>query len=127
MLNRRLYNLVGNHRLRDIAKGLYDKDNHITTKYLLSLKNYNGDKCYHCNCDLDWDNLQHTRRDRQVTLQRIDNTKGHIKNNCVWCCFECNVKKRMENREMLLNRFDKNKTYTYEEIREILIKDNLLT
>lgn len=123
MLNRRLYNLVGNHRLRDIAKGLYDKDNHITTKYLLSLKNYNGDKCYHCNCDLDWDNLQHTRRDRQVTLQRIDNTKGHIKNNCVWCCFECNVKKRMENREMLLNRFDKNKTYTYEEIREIIIQN----
>jgi len=123
MLNRRLYNLVGNHRLRDIAKGLYDKDNHITTQYLLSLKNYNGDKCYHCKCDLDWDNLQHTRRDRQVTLQRIDNTKGHIKNNCVWCCFECNVKKRMENKEMLLNRFDKNKTYTYEEIREIIIQN----
>jgi DNA polymerase II small subunit/DNA polymerase delta subunit B len=125
MLNRRLYNLVGNHRLRDIAKGLYDKENHITTKYLLNLEN--RDKCYHCKCDLDWDNLQHTRRDRQVTLQRIDNTKGHVKGNCQFACFECNVKKRMENKEMLLNRFNKDRTYTYEEIREILIKDNLFT
>jgi DNA polymerase II small subunit/DNA polymerase delta subunit B len=127
MLNRRLYNLVGNTRISDTAKGLYDKESHINTKYLLILKFKSGDKCYHCNCDLDWDNLKHTRRDRQVTLQRIDNTKGHIKGNCQFACFSCNVKKRMENREILLNRFDKNKTYTYEEIREILIKDNLFT
>jgi ligand-binding sensor domain-containing protein len=74
---RRLYNLVGNCRISDKSKGLYDKDNHITTKYLLALKNYNGDKCYHCQCILDWDNLQHIRRYKQVTLQRIDNKKGH--------------------------------------------------
>jgi len=123
MLNRRLYNLVGNSRISDTAKGLYDKETHINTKYLLILKFKSGDKCYHCKCDLDWDNLQHTRRDKQVTLQRIDNTKGHVKGNCQFACFECNVKKRMENREMLLNRFEKEKIYTYEEIREIIIQN----
>ena len=123
MLNRRLYNLVGNSRISDTAKGLYDKETHINTKYLLILKFKSGDKCYHCKCDLDWDNLQHTRRDKQVTLQRIDNTKGHVKGNCQFACFECNVKKRMENREMLLNRFEKEKLNTYEEIREIIIQN----
>ena len=52
--NRRIYNLVGNHKNSDILKGIYEKENHITTHYLLSLKNYNGDKCYHCMCELDW-------------------------------------------------------------------------
>jgi hypothetical protein len=121
--NRRLFNLVGNHRISDVSKGLYDKDNHITTKYLLALKKYNGDKCYYCECILDWEDKQHIRRDKQVTLQRKDNKKGHIIGNCVWCCFECNVKKRMENREVLLNMFEKEKIYSYEEIKKIIMQD----
>jgi len=123
---RRLYNLVGNHRCRDVAKGLYDKQKHINTKYLLELKSTCGDKCCHCGCVLDWEDLIHKRRPNQVTLQRIDHSKGHWKDNVVYACFSCNIN-RIENREILLNRFDKNKTYTYEEIREILIKDNLFT
>ena len=123
MLNRRLYNLVGNHRLRDIAKGLYNPEKHITTKYLLYLKSICGDKCYHCKCVLDWEDLQHKRRMNQVTLQRIDNKKGHWCDNVQYACFECNVKNRMENREVILNRFDKNKMYSYEEIRKIIMQD----
>ena len=123
---RRLYNLVGNHKCRDVAKGLYDKEKHINTKYLLQLKSTCGDKCCHCGCVLDWEDLVHKRRPNQVTLQRIDHSKGHWKDNVVYACFSCNIN-RIENREILLNRFDKNKTYTYEEIRELLIKDNLPT
>jgi len=123
---RRLYNLIGNHRYRDLAKGLYDKQKHINTKYLLELKSTCGDKCCHCGCVLDWEDLVHKRRPNQVTLQRIDHSKGHWKDNVVYACFSCNIN-RIENREILLNRFDKNKTYTYEEIRELLIKDNLPT
>jgi hypothetical protein len=119
---RRLYNLVGNHRCRDVAKGLYDKQKHINTKYLLELKSTCGDKCCHCGCVLDWEDLIHKRRPNQVTLQRIDHSKGHWKDNVVYACFSCNIN-RIENREILLNRFDKNKTYTYEEIREILIQN----
>lgn len=121
---RRLYNLVGNHRCRDVAKGLYDKQKHINTKYLLELKSTCGDKCCHCGCVLDWEDLIHKRRPNQVTLQRIDHSKGHWKDNVVYACFSCNIN-RIENREILLNRFDKNKTYTYEEIREILIQKEI--
>ena len=119
--NRRIYNLVGNHKNSDIVKGIYEKDNHISTQYLLSLKNYNGDKCYHCRCELDWGDLCHIRRNRQVTLQRKDNTKGHIKGNVVFACFECNVKKRMENKQTIIDKFETNKTYNYEEIRNLIL------
>jgi len=50
----------------------------------------------------------------------MDNKKGYIRGNVVWSCFNCNVKNRMEHRGLLLNRFEKNKTYTYQEIRKIL-------
>lgn len=117
---RRLYNLVGNHRNRDIAKNLYDKDKHINIKYLLELKSICGDKCCHCGCVLDWEDLVHKRRPNQVTLQRIDHTKGHWKENVVYACFSCNIN-RVENKELLLNKFDKNKIYNYEEIRTIIM------
>ena len=119
--NRRIYNLVGNHKNSDIVKGIYEKENHITTQYLLSLKNYNGDKCYHCRCELDWGDEKHLRRNKQVTLQRLDNTKGHIKGNVVYACFECNVKKRMENKQTIIDKFETNKKYNYEEIRAIIL------
>jgi hypothetical protein len=113
---RRLYNLVGNHRNRDLAKGLYDKQKHINIKYLLELKSICGDKCCHCDCVLDWEDLIHKRRPNQVTLQRIDHTKGHWQGNCQFACFSCNIN-RIENREILLLRFEKEKLYSYDEIR----------
>ena len=120
---RRLYNLVGNHRLGDISKGLYNKQNHITTKYLVSLKEKSGERCFHCNVQLDWCNSGDVRRNDQPTLQRKVNARGHTQDNVVWACFCCNVKKRMENREMLLQLFEKNKTYTYEDIRNVLLQN----
>jgi len=120
---RRLYNLVGNHRCGDMSKGLYNKQNHINTKYLISLKEKSGENCYHCNVQLDWSNTIHVRRNDQPTLQRKDNTKGHTKDNVVFACFECNVKRRMENREMLLQLFERDKTYSYEDIRNVLLQN----
>ena len=119
--NRRIYNLVGNARVNDKKKNRYDKENHITTQYLLALKKYNGYKCYHCRCELDWGDLGHIRRNRQVTLQRLDNTKGHIRENVFFACFECNVKKRMENKQTIIDKFETNKNYNYEEIRAIIL------
>jgi hypothetical protein len=121
--HRRLYNLVGNTRNSDMSKGLYNKQTHINTKYLRSLKEHAGEKCYHCGIELDWCNSGDLRRNNQPTLQRFQNTRGHTQDNVCFACFECNVKKRMENREMLLERFDKDKTYTYEDIRNVLLKN----
>ena len=118
---RRLYNLVGNSRVSDKKSGRYDKENHITSKYLRELKTECGEKCTYCCCELDWSHQPtHIRRPKQVTLQRKDNKLGHIKGNCVYACFECNVVKRMECKEHLLSRFKTDRLYNYEEIRAVL-------
>ena len=120
MYMRRLYNLVGNSRVGDLKAGRYDKENHITSKYLRQLKLDCGEKCSYCECELDWSDQVHIRRSKQVTLQRKNNKIGHIKGNCVYACFECNVIKRMECKEHLLTRFERDRLYNYEEIKLIL-------
>ena len=120
MYMRRLYNLVSNSKVGDLKSGRYDKENHITAKYLRQLKLDCGEKCSYCECKLDWSDQLHIRRPKQVTLQRKDNKLGHIKGNCVYACFECNVIKRIECKEHLLTRFETNRLYNYEEIQAVL-------
>jgi len=120
-MSRRFYNLVGNSRVGDLKARRYDKENHITSKYLRELKQRCGERCSYCECELDWSHQQHIRRPQQVTLQRKNNKLGHIKGNCVYACFECNVVKRMESKEHLLTGFETDRLYNYEEIREVLL------
>ena len=120
-MSRRFYNLVGNSRVSDKKSGRYDKENHITSKYLKELKRVSGEKCTYCCCELDWSHQPtHIRRPKQVTLQRKNNKIGHIKGNCVYACFECNVVKRMECKDHLLSRFETDRLYNFQEIRDIL-------
>lgn len=66
--------MLSQYRLRDKKKGLIcDIDN----KWLQDTIT-NG-KCFYCG---------DTRR---LGLDRIDNTKGHTKDNVVVCCYDCNV------------------------------------
>jgi len=120
MYMRRLYNLVSNSKVGDLKAGRYDKENHITSKYLKELKRVSGEKCSYCECELDWSHQLHIRRPKQVTLQRLNNKLGHIKGNCVYACFECNVVKRIECKEHLLTRFERDRLYNYEEIQAVL-------
>lgn len=66
--------MLSQYRLRDKKKGLVcDIDN----KWLYDTIS-NG-KCFYCG---------DTKR---LGLDRIDNTRGHTKDNVVVCCYECNV------------------------------------
>ena len=50
-------------------------------------------KCYYCkiDCLLTYENV---REQSQWTLDRIDNSIGHEKDNVVICCLKCNLKRR---------------------------------
>lgn len=115
-LNKKLHSIVWNSNLSDNKK---NRMNNITAKYLLSLKT---DNCPYCRCVMDYNNQGHTRRPNQVTLQRQNNNLGHLIGNVHFCCFDCNVVKRIENKLIVLERFEKDKTYSYEEIRDILLR-----
>jgi hypothetical protein len=66
------------------------------------------DKCYLCNEPFSWDN--------KPTLDRIDNSKGHSKENVKPCCLYCNKYKS--------NR-DEKITKLFIQLRKFAIKNNL--
>lgn len=118
-LNKKLHSIVWNSKLTDKKTNRYNEDEHITPKYLLSLKT---DNCPYCRVEMDYKTGRgHKRRPDQVTLQRQNNKIGHVIGNVHFCCFDCNVVKRIENKLIVLERFEKDKTYSYEEIRDILL------
>ena len=55
-------------------------------------------KCYYCktDCLITYENV---REQSQWTLDRLDNSIGHEKDNVVICCLNCNLKRRTTNDE----------------------------
>ena len=69
----------------------YDADRFIDKCFLKGLvEDYH--QCYYGDCKV---NLQYTEyRNDLATIERLDNSIGHIKSNCVLCCFKCNLSKK---------------------------------
>ena len=58
-------------------------------------------RCYYCRKDvlLLYEN---NREQKQWTLDRLDNSLGHTKDNVVVCCLKCNLERRCLNDEKFL-------------------------
>ena len=78
-------------RQYDKMRNIYDADRFIDKCFLKGLiEDYK--KCYYGDCKV---NLQYTEyQDDLATIERLDNSIGHIKNNCVMCCMQCNKSKK---------------------------------
>jgi hypothetical protein len=59
----------------------YNRENNVTPNFILN-EVLNG-RCIYCNED-NW---------RCLGLDRIDNSKGHVTDNVVCCCGNCNIKR----------------------------------
>ena len=79
-------NKLENHRMTDSEK---KRDNDLTEDWAINILKESNYKCYHCknNVLLDWKINGHPF---QFTFDRLDNTKGHLKSNCVISCWICN-------------------------------------
>ena len=59
----------------------------LTIKFLVSLRKIQHNRCHYCQIYMqDYDR----RRPNGVTLQRLDNSRGHEPSNSILCCHECN-------------------------------------
>ena len=92
---------IFNSRQYDKMRNIYDADRFIDKCFLEGLdEDYK--QCYYGDCK-DADglgpvNLQYTEyQDDLATIERLDNSIGHIKSNCVLCCLKCNVSKKSNN------------------------------
>ena len=82
-------------RQYDKMRNIYDADRFIDKCFLKGLiEDYK--QCYYGDCKV---NLQYTEyQDDLATIERLDNSIGHIKSNCVLCCLKCN-KSRKSNKD----------------------------
>ena len=72
----------------DIQKNRYDETNYVDMEHLFKLMEIQEGNCVYCGVEMVIDDF--TLSKDGVSLQRIDNSLGHIKTNCVMSCFKCN-------------------------------------
>jgi len=79
-------NWISTSRANDKKKDRYDANNFIDKCFLKGLvEDYPN--CYYCTIPLQYIEYQ----DDLATIERIDNSLGHIKSNCVLACRKCNL------------------------------------
>lgn len=99
---------VRNYKYQD-EKANRDTENNVTEEdYEYYASEFKNGLCYYCNCSFSKDN--------KPTLDRIDNTKGHSKENCRIACEYCN--KYCSNRDPLICKF-------FIQLRNYALKNNL--
>jgi len=78
--------MINHSKQKDKKYNRYDETNFVDYLFLKNLIDNSNNKCYYCQCDLQYIHYNHTLG----TIERINNTLGHIKSNCVICCRTCN-------------------------------------
>ena len=83
-------------RQYDKKRNIYDADRFIDKCFLEGLiEDYK--QCYYGDCEV---NLQYTEyQDDLASIERLDNSIGHIKSNCVLCCLKCNKMNKSEKKK----------------------------
>ena len=84
-------------------RNIYDADRFIDKCFLEGLvEDYK--QCYYGDCKV---NLQYTEyRNDLASIERLDNSIGHIKSNCVLCCLKCNVSKKSEKKAAIMRQLN---------------------
>jgi ribosomal protein L17 len=75
----------------DKQNNRYDADNFIDKCFLRCLiEEYPN--CYYEDCKVNIQSFMDI--DKSAMIERINNTIGHIKSNCVLCCIKCSIVKK---------------------------------
>ena len=84
---------IKSYRAQDIKKNKLNEEKLIKMDECIDKLVLSKMKCYYCTEDmlLVYENV---REPKQWTLDRIDNSKGHITQNVVISCLDCNLKRR---------------------------------
>lgn len=86
---------IKHSRNSDKKYNRYDADNFIDNCFLEGLlEDYTY--CYWEDCKVKLQYLE--KRDDMGTIERLNNSLGHIKSNCVLACWKCNCRERKSDR-----------------------------
>lgn len=88
-----LTNMIYHSRRTDRKYDRYDANNFIDYCFLEGLVE-DHPICFYDDCAVT---LQYmVRANDMCTIERLDNSIGHTKANCVFCCLSCNNKKKSD-------------------------------
>jgi hypothetical protein len=91
---------LNGYKQQDIKNKIYSEYHFVTTDLVLEKLIVCKMKCLYCQQSML---LHYNAKDKlQWTLDRIDNTMGHNKDNIVISCLECNLKRRNRSVEKYL-------------------------
>lgn len=96
-LERKIYG----YKQQDIEKEMYNENEFININKLVRKLLDCKLKCYYCECDV-LILYEMSREGKQWTIDRIDNSMGHNKDNYVISCLKCNLKRRCKNSDKFM-------------------------
>jgi len=85
------------YKSQDLIKKKWDEKHFITINVIIQLLQQSQLLCVYCN-ECIYVLYEFVCEPKQWTLDRIDNQKGHNSNNVVISCLECNLKRRITNK-----------------------------
>jgi hypothetical protein len=80
-------NWINDSKKDDKKYNRYDEINYIDYDFCKELIKESGKFCYYCDIELQYIEYNKTL----ATIERLDNNIGHIKENCVIACKNCNI------------------------------------
>lgn len=92
---------LANYRHQDQIKHGWAPDLFATLPFAVQLLVQCGLTCHYCSAHV-YVLYKKVLESKQWTLDRIDNTRGHNRDNVVVACLECNLKRRRTNKEAFL-------------------------
>jgi hypothetical protein len=92
---------ITGYKNQDLTKKIFDAHNFIIFTDIITRMNKCELKCYYCKQDMVV--LYDVSREmKQWSVDRIDNNKGHDKDNFHLACLECNLKRRKQSDDKFL-------------------------
>lgn len=92
---------LSSYKQQDILKEIYDKEKFINFKEIIVMLDHSKLCCEYCSTNV-YILYEIVRYNKQWTLDRVDNNKGHNKDNVVIACLECNLKRRNTNKDAFM-------------------------
>lgn len=92
LIEKELHNKLNGYKSQDVKKNKYSEELFITIAAVLRLLIDCENKCVYCSA-LVHILYENSREPRQWTLERVDNEKGHNKDNVMIACLECNLRR----------------------------------
>ncbi len=92
-MRRQIQNKISSYKMQDIQKDKYDEEKFVDFYFVVSLLLEKDLKCFYCKESV-YLFYNFVRENKQWTLERIDNDRGHNKDNVEIACLLCNLRRR---------------------------------